>query len=73
MQNARGWEPKLDAKALSEIMACLRLENFQERPWSDFIEAAFDKAVKGCQQDVTEVLGKWSFRLFQTVIDCNRL
>jgi hypothetical protein len=68
-----GWETKLDAKALSQIMACLRLDNFQERPWSDFIEAAFDKAVKGCQQEVTEVLGECQFMLVSTVSDCYRL
>jgi hypothetical protein len=68
-----GWETKLDAKALEQLMACLQLDNYKERPWSDFVEAAFDKAVKGCQQDVTEVLGKCQYTIVSTVPDCYRL
>jgi hypothetical protein len=63
------WETKLDAAALAECIACLSLKNFMERPWLNFVEDAFDEAVRDCQKKVKSVEGA---QLFVTVTGCYR-
>jgi hypothetical protein len=51
------WESHLDAKACDTIMSLLGREDYSARPWSDFVEAAFAKAILACQHDVAAIAG----------------
>jgi hypothetical protein len=68
------WETKLDAQALDEIMTLVTKPEYSARPWSNFVDNAFDKAVLECQKKVVSVQGalrslstKVLHHLFQTV------
>jgi hypothetical protein len=51
------WESHLDAKACDTIMSLLGREEYSSRPWSDFVEKAFAKAILACQQSVVAIAG----------------